>query len=239
MIAGVRRNVLIDEVIPERWTLRVHPILLDVIVMSAFAFFVAVFAQITFYVPWTPVPVTGQTIAVLVTGGAVGCSRGVGALIIYMIMGLLSLPVFAPVSADLALNVDSGWAVHLIFPWHGSAAEFWEITTKASFGYIVGFVFAGALVGHFAHHAWDRKPMGILVMFLANILIYVPGLIWLWIVLGPMKDETLKLSQVLQWGLYPFIVGDLMKLYLAFLTLPIAWTLVEKIKRNNSIDQDK
>ena len=81
--------------------------------------------------------------------------------------------------------------------------------------------------------------MGILVMFLANILIYVPGLIWLWIVLGPMKDETLKLSQVLQWGLYPFIVGDLMKLYLAFLTLPIAWTLVEKIKRNNSIDQDK
>ena len=68
MIAGVRRNVLIDEVIPERWTLRVHPILLDVIVMSAFAFFVAVFAQITFYVPWTPVPVTGQTFAVLVTG---------------------------------------------------------------------------------------------------------------------------------------------------------------------------
>ena len=109
----------------------------------------------------------------------------------------------------------------------------------SGFGYIVGFVFAGALVGHFAHHAWDRKPMGILVMFLANILIYVPGLIWLWIVLGPMKDETLKLSQVLQWGLYPFIVGDLMKLYLAFLTLPIAWTLVEKIKRNNSIDQDK
>ena len=86
MIAGVRRNVLIDEVIPERWTLRVHPILLDVIVMSAFAFFVAVFAQITFYVPWTPVPVTGQTFAVLVTGGALGFSRGVGALIIYMII---------------------------------------------------------------------------------------------------------------------------------------------------------
>ena len=234
VIADVRRNVLIDAIIPKKWAVRVHPILLDFIVMMAFALFVALFAQITFYVPWTPVPVTGQTFAVLVTGGALGFSRGIGALAIYMLMGLLSLPVFAPSSVDLALNLESGWAVHMIFPWHGSDTALWEITTKASFGYIVGFVFAGALVGHFSDRAWDRKPMGILVMFLANILVYIPGLIWLWVVLGPMKGETLSLSQVLQWGLYPFIVGDLMKLYLAFLTLPIAWSLVGKIKRGNS-----
>ena len=98
MIVDVRRNVLIDAIIPEKWSVRVHPIILDLTVMTAFALFVALFAQITFYVPWTPVPVTGQTFAVLVTGGALGFTRGIGALVIYMLMGLLSLPVFAPAS---------------------------------------------------------------------------------------------------------------------------------------------
>ncbi len=194
-------------------------------------------AQVRFPLPWSPVPITGQTFAVLVTGGALGRRRGAGSLAIYMLMGITFLPVFAPGSGV----TEGSWDVHFILPWEGSHSSILDISSG---GYIVGFILAAGLVGYLAERGWDRKQWVHLGMFLGNALIYVPGLLWLgyliatdWIhpaagkPLGDLISGSNTLDKTLVGGLYPFIVGDMMKLFLASLTLPAAWALVSKFKR--------
>ena len=96
-------------------------------------------------------PITGQTFAVLVTGAALGARRGASSLTIYMLMGMVGIPVFAP-GSGAATGI---WDVHFILPWNGSAALPWDIFSG---GYIVGFILAAALVGYLAERQWDRKP---------------------------------------------------------------------------------
>ena len=217
-----RPAVLADALIPNVWVqTRTQRLVTDLVLMIGFAWFVALFAQMAIRLPWTPVPITGQTFAVLVTGGALGANRGAGSLLIYMAMGMIGIPVFAPGSDALAM--DGAWGAHFLFPWVGSASLPWAI---ASGGYIVGFIFAAWVTGFFAERLWDRKPLGLIAMLAGNVVLYVPGLLWLYIdVAGREWGKTFE------WGLYPFIVGDLMKLYLATLTLPAAWALVNKFKQ--------
>ena len=114
----------------------------------------------------------------------------------------------------------------------------WDISSG---GYIVGFIIAAALVGYLAEHQWDRKPWVHLGMFLGNVSLYVPGLLWLGYLIGtdwmtggkPLGDWIAgsdTLDKTLKGGLYPFIVGDMMKLLLASLTLPAAWALVQRFR---------
>ena len=204
------------------------------VLMFGFAWFVALSAQIALRLPWTTVPITGQTFAVLVTGGALGAWRGAGSLTIYMVMGMISIPVFAPSSSP----TSGVWDLHFIFPWKGSEAFVWDISSG---GYIVGFIIAAALVGYLAEHQWDRKPWVHLGMFLGNVSLYIPGLLWLGYLIGtdwmtggkPLGDWIAgsdTLDKTLKGGLYPFIVGDMMKLLLASLTLPAAWALVQRFR---------
>ena len=203
----------------------------DLSLMVGFAGFVAVCAQIAVRLPWTTVPITGQTFAVLVTGGALGAWRGAGALTAYMLMGMVGIPVFAPGSSPTV----GTWDVHFILPWSGNDGLPWDLSTG---GYIVGFIFAAALVGFLAERHWDRKPWIHLGMLLGNVVLYVPGILWLayligtdWVhpvgkPLGELIAGSSTWDKALKGGLYPFIVGDLMKLVLASLTLPTAWALV-------------
>src|SRR5688572_18665974 len=101
--------------------------------LLAFAGFVAVFAQIQVRLPWTTVPITGQTFAVLVTGASLGAWRGAGALTLYAVAGMFLLPVFTPAAA----TTSGAWDVHFILPWQGNERVIWEL---ANGGYIVGFV---------------------------------------------------------------------------------------------------
>jgi len=96
---------------------------------------------------------------------------------------------------------------------------FWTLTSG---GYIIGFVLAAFIVGWFCERGWDRRPGIIVGMFLGNIAIYIPGLIQL--------GFFVPWEKVLPWGLYPFIPGDLIKLYLACLALPTAWVIVGQIR---------
>ena len=221
MAMVARPAVLVDALIPSVWVqTRAQRIAADFVLMFGFAWFVALFAQMAIRLPWTPVPITGQTFAVLVAGGALGANRGAGSLLIYMLMGMIGIPVFAPGSDALAM--DGTWGAHFLLPWVGSASLPWAI---ASGGYIVGFILAAWVTGFFAERLWDRKPLGLLAMLAGNVILYVPGLLWLYAdVAGRDWAKTLE------WGLYPFIVGDLMKLYLATLTLPAAWALVGRLK---------
>ena len=213
----------------------------DVALMAGFALFVALCAQIAVRLPWTTVPITGQTFGTLVTGAALGWKRGVGSLAIYMVAGFW-LPMYAPGSGATA----GAWDVHFIFPWMGTHNFPWNISSG---GYIVGFMLAAALTGYLCEkRQWDRKPWVYLAMLAGNVALYVPGLLWLgYLIAKPMmiagkplgaymlnfKGEAVTglWNQTLWGGLYPFIVGDLMKLFLASLTLPIAWALVQRFKK--------
>ena len=208
----------------------------DVVLVVGFAGFVALCAQIAVRLPWTTVPITGQTFAVLVTGGTLGMWRGASALTLYMLIGMVGIPVLAPGSSATV----GTWDVHFILPWSGNAGLPWDISGG---GYIVGFILAAALVGYLAEREWDRKPWVHLGMLLGNVTLYVPGLLWLayliatdWVhpvgqPLGELIAGEGTWDKVLKGGLYPFVVGDMMKLFLASLTLPTAWALVGRRRR--------
>lgn len=240
MEASARPMVLMDAVLPRGWAQSsVNRAATDFALMFGFAGFVALSAQIAVRLPWTTVPITGQTFAVLLTGGALGAWRGAGSLAIYMLLGILAVPVLAPGGGDLSLQGD--WAVHFILPWKGTAADPWTISSG---GYIVGFIFAAFLTGRFAQRAWDRKPWGVLAMLAGNAILYAPGLLWLhylistdWVPagasqpLGEFIGGNGAWDKTLRGGLNPFIAGDLMKLYLASLALPAAWALIHRVKK--------
>jgi biotin transport system substrate-specific component len=208
----------------------------DVVLMLGGAALVALCAQIQVRLPWTTVPITMQTFGVLVAGGALGAWRGAGSMVLYALAGMLLLPVFTP-----AVPPTSGsWDLHFILPWKGNERVLWELSSG---GYVVGFVVAAALAGYLSERGWDRKQWVHVGMLASNALIYVPGLLWLgyligtdWIPPGGSKalseliSGSTTLDKTLKGGLYPFIVGDLMKLLAASMVLPSAWLLVERFK---------
>lgn len=191
---------------PDAATLRlaVFPrsgLLTDVLLVLAGAGFVALAAQVSFELPFTPVPITGQTFAVLLVGASLGALLGLASLGLYLFVGALGAPVYAEGS-------------------HG-----WEVLTGPTGGYIVGFVLAAALIGALAQQRWDRRfSSAVAAMLSGNVLVYAVGLPWLAV------DQGLGFEDTLEAGLYPFVVGDLLKLYLAGALLPGAWRLVERLR---------
>jgi biotin transport system substrate-specific component len=172
---------------------------LDAAVVVTGALLIAGAAQITIPLPFTPVPVSGQTFAVLLVGAALGAARGGAAGSLYLLLGLAGMPVYADGSSGL------------------------HVVTGASGGYLVAFPLAAALVGRLAERGWDRSfSSAVGAMLTGNVLIYLIGLPWLAVTLGSGLDKTLQL------GLYPFVPGDLLKVYLAAAALPAAWKLVSR-----------
>ena len=222
-----RASTLVDAVLPR------SGLLVDVALIVGFAFFTAVFAQIAIRFPGTTVPITGQTFAVLVSGGALGSRRGALSMLLYMLMGML-LPVFAPGSS--LLNEET---IHFILPWAGTDGLLWDMSSG---GYIVGFVLGAYLVGLLAERGWDRRARVSLAMVVGNLSIYLVGLPWLALFIAfetiPGLDLTYYdaiggsdvLDKTLKGGLYPFIGGDAVKLLVAGMVLPGAWDLVRRFR---------
>ena len=146
-------------------------------------------------IPFYPVPMTMGTFAVLFIGMAYGWRLGTATVLLYLAQGAMGLPVFAG-------TPEKG--IGLAYMLGGTG------------GYLVGFVLAAASVGNLAERGWDKNILTTsLAMFVGNILIYVPGLLWLGILFGWDKP-------ILQWGLVPFLFGDLTKLALAAVLIPLA-----------------
>ncbi len=125
------------------------------------SFLVALAARLTIRLPFSPVPITGQTLAVLLVGAALGSRRGVLSLLLYLGEGLAGLPVFAGGGAGPA---------HLLGP---------------TGGYLLGFVAAAGLTGFLAERGWDRRwGRTFLAMLLGNVAIYALGLPWLALYVG-------------------------------------------------------
>ena len=152
---------------------------------------VAAAAQIN--VPMLPVPMTLQTLAVLAIGAAYGARLGAITLALYALEGAAGLPVFAEFKSGFML---------------------------ASFGYVLGFILAAALVGWLAERGWDRSPWKMFAaMILGAAVVYVPGLAWL-------AAWTGSIATAVQYGLVPFIAGDLVKAAIAALGFPAVWALL-------------
>ena len=160
---------------------------------------IAISAQIVIRLPFTPVPITGQTFAILLLGMALGAKRATLAVVAYLIEGAMGLPVFANFGGGLGY-------------FFGPTA-----------GYLFGFIPAAFVVGKLAEQGWDRNPITTaLAMLIGNALIYIPGVLVLSIMLAKPISETLA------FGFLPFLTGDLIKLVLAALIMPITWRLISK-----------
>ena len=183
----------------------------DALLIIGFTLFVVLFARVSIHVPFTPVPVTGQTFAMLITGAALGSWRGATSLGLYLVIGMF-LPVYAG-SADGYLW-QAGIGEYVFGFSSGSSGFFWQM---ASGGYIIGFVAAAWLVGFLAECGYSSNAWALPVLLAGNALVYVPGLIQL----SLFAPE----GKTLEWGLYPFIAGDLVKLFLAALLVPASWGL--------------
>jgi len=154
-------------------------------------------------IPMWPVPITMGTFAVLTIGTAYGPRLGLATILGYMLVGALGFDVFA-----------------------GSDAEKNGISYMigGTGGYLVGYVLATLALGFAARKGWDRSMGKMALALLAgNVLIYIPGLLWLGILFGWDKP-------ILEWGLTPFILGDALKLALAALLVPAVWKFVGKAR---------
>ena len=169
----------------------------DIVLVASGAALVSLFAQLT--VPMYPVPMTGQTLAVLLVGATLGAVRGIVSLSLYAVLGIVGLPVFS--------DASSGFGV----------------VAGPTGGYIIGFILSAGLVGWLAQRQWDHRILGAGAAFLAGtVATFAVGLPWLAVVLG------LDLTQTLNGGLWPFVVGGLVKAALGAGIIRLAWHGVKR-----------
>jgi biotin transport system substrate-specific component len=187
----------------------------DVALVAAGTALTAAAAQLV--IPLWPVPITGQTFAVLLVGTVLGPVRGAISMALYLVLGVVGLPVFAAGG-------------------HGS------LLTSTSGGFVVGFIFAAALVGWLAQRSWDHRILGTFVSFAAGTAVmYAFGLPWLYTVLSTFPPATMTqffgttnvLQATLVGGLVPFLLGDLLKAVVAAGLLPLSWKLVNRADRGD------
>jgi biotin transport system substrate-specific component len=160
---------------------------------------VAGLAQIEVHLPFTPVPVTGQTLGVLLVGASLGSTLGAASLALYLGQGAFGLPFFSGGEGGLSVLA----------------------TSSATGGYLWGFVIAAYAVGRLAERGWDRSPGSALgAMLVGEVLVYLVGVPWLALAIDVSLGEAIRL------GLTPFVVADAWKALVVALVLPAAWRLV-------------
>ena len=192
-----RGLTIADFLVPISVGERVHAKVRDAVLVVAGALLIYLTARIAIPVPGSPVPITGQTFGVLLVGGALGFRRGLIAVALYVLLGVVGLPFFAEGKGGLSV--------------------IWGTTG----GYLIGFILAGAVVGRLAELGWDRRIGGALgAMLVGSAIIYGIGMPWLQAVTGWTVQETIAK------GLTPFILGDALKLALAAALFPVAWWVV-------------
>ncbi|MBO9040160.1 MULTISPECIES: biotin transporter BioY [Curtobacterium] len=180
--------------------LRTHGLATDAALVAGGALFTAAMAQLE--VPMWPVPITGQTLAVVLVGATLGARRGMLSLLVYAVAGLAGAPFFADMQGGL------------------------QALALPSFGYVIGFIPAAGLVGWLARRNWDRHVgRAAVAMLLASAIPFVTGLPYLAVALGQLGAPN-DVQSVLAAGLYPFIVGGIAKALIAAGILPLAWKAV-------------
>lgn len=194
MSTAVYQPVLADRLVKEKSLLK------DVMLVLAGAGLVGLLAQVA--IPIQPVPITGQTLGVMLVGATLGAKRGAYALTSYMVLGVLGVPWFSGFHAGMATVLSP------------------------TFGYIIGFIPTAFVIGYLSQRSWDRRPFLALVAFLiASIIPYFFGIPWMVAVLSSTQEMNFMLA--MQLGFIPFIPGGIVKWLIGAALLPAAWKGVE------------
>jgi biotin transport system substrate-specific component len=195
-------NIVLSDALP-RPQVRSMRIAREVTLIAGFALLTAALAQVRIPLGFTPVPVTGQTLAVLLAGASLGAWRGASSQLLYWLMGMVGLPFYS--------NGTGGWSV----------------ATGPTMGYLVGFIVAAAVVGRLAEYRHDRHVLtSVAAMTMGSMIIYVCGATWLSINLGiPLATGE---QNAISLGVTPFLVGDVIKMCLAGLATASTWRFINR-----------
>ena len=186
------RRVLAD-VVP-------RSVLADVALVLGAAALVGALAQLSFHLANNPVPVTGQTLGVMLTGTALGWRRAGLALSLYLVAGVAGVPWFA--------DHPSGYVT-------------------ATFGYLIGFVVAGSVLGWLASRGTDRTmSRAVVSMVTGDVLIFIFGVTWLKFAIHA------SVSQAIAFGFTPFVWGEVIKATVSGVVLPSSWRLVDRVTQS-------
>ena len=173
----------------------------DAALVGAAALGVGLLAQVS--IPMWPVPITGQTLGVMLAGAILGSRRGASAMTLYATLGLAGIPWFSSFGAGPA---------YLLMP---------------SFGFILGFIPTAWLIGRLAERRWDRSPLASFGAFgLASAIPFLVGVPWMWMTLFFVKGTALSLWATLSAGFFPFIPGGVVKWVLASMILTGTWKIL-------------
>jgi biotin transport system substrate-specific component len=164
----------------------------------AFSLFVALSAQVVVPLPFTPVPITLQTFAVLLTGALLGSRLGAAALALYLAEGALGLPFFR--------GGNGGWLYLAVSP---------------TAGYLLAYPLAAFVTGRLAERGWDRKFLTAAAAIAVGSLVVLFGG-WLGLL------RFYPAGQAFALGVAPFIIGDIVKVALAAAALPSGWALLKR-----------
>lgn len=173
----------------------------DVVLVLAGTAFLYLMTQVVISLePFSPVPITGQTLAVLAVGGALGATRAGLSVLLYLGLGIARVPnAFAEGETGIELLKAS----------------------SPTGGYLIGFLVAAVLVGFLSQRGWDRSmKSSISAMLLGEIVIFTIGVAWL------ANAVDVGVGKALELGLYPFVIGDVIKLFIAAGLLPAIWKLI-------------
>jgi biotin transport system substrate-specific component len=216
------RLTLGDVLLPAAWAEGAPAWARDAVLILAGTALLILGAYVTFAVPafqlgqlYVPVneyvPLTLQTFGVLFTGALLGARRGLSATGLYLLLGIVGIPVFAAgadgvhrAGLDTIVAVDGG-----------------RLVLGATGGYLIGFLVASAVVGSLAERGWDRRlARSLAAMAIGSAIIYTIGVAWL------ALAADLALTDALTFGLWPFLPGDVVKLLAGAALLPLGWRLV-------------
>ena len=166
-----------------------------------FIVFQYLFSQIRFFIPDNPVPVTMQTFGILLVGGLYGPRLTLLSIFSYMIIGIIGVPVFQS---------------------HNGGIDYFFGVTG---GYLIGFIFASVIISILSNSGL-KKGLSIWAMIIGNLMIYITAIVWLSVYDFGWPEKGKLFSQ----AVYPFLIGDFIKLILASLSINILWKLSNKNK---------
>ncbi len=191
-----RSGTLAQQVVPQQGILA-NKVVQSTALVIAGCLFTALLARIRIYLPFTPVPIVGSTLGVLLTGSLLGSRLGFASMLLYLVLGAIGLPVFTAGNSGIVYMQG------------------------ATLGYLVAFPIVAAVMGWFAERSWDRHVgTYAAALVIGSLIFYVLGAGWLALGLG------MGLGAALLQGVVPFIIGDAIKVLIAVGVLPGGWKLL-------------